>query len=89
MSNFLALCHLGRWFVIAGYKITKMIKWKRVCGGNFTINNDMIVGGECTRVKLAVTSPSRHFRDLAKKTPIQKRADKLKKYSKKHIMLKS
>jgi len=31
-----------------------------------------------TRVKLAVTSPSRHFRDLAKKTPKQKRTDKLK-----------
>jgi len=42
-----------------------------------------------TRVKLAVTSPSRHFRDLAKKTPTEKRADKLKKYSKKHIMAKS
>jgi len=42
-----------------------------------------------TRVKLAVTSPSRHFRDLAKKTPTRKRADKLKKYSKKHIMAKS
>jgi len=31
-----------------------------------------------TRVKLAVTSPSRHFCDLAKKTPKQKRTDKLK-----------
>jgi len=39
--------------------------------------------------KLAATSPSRHFRDWAKKTSTQKRADKLKKYSKKHIMLKS
>jgi len=38
-----------------------------------------------TRVKLAVTSPSRHFRDLAKKPPTQKRADKIKK----HIMVKS
>jgi len=35
-----------------------------------------------TRVKLAVTSPSSHFRDLAKKTPTQKRADKLKKTQK-------
>jgi len=41
-----------------------------------------------TRVKLAVTSPSRYFRDLAKKPPTQKRADKLKKNSKKHIMVK-
>jgi len=37
----------------------------------------------CTGVKLAVTSPSRHFRDLAKKPPTQKRANKLKKNSKK------
>jgi len=36
-----------------------------------------------TRVKLAVTSPSRHFRDLAKKTQKQKRTDKPKKPSKK------
>ena len=43
----------------------------------------------CTRVKLAVSSPCRHFRDLAKKTPTQKRADKLKKKLKKHIMEKS
>jgi len=28
--------------------------------------------------QLAVTSPSRHFRDLAKKSPKQKRTDKLK-----------
>jgi len=31
-----------------------------------------------TKVKLAITSPSRHFRDLAKKTPELKRTDKLK-----------
>jgi len=33
---------------------------------------------ESTRVKLAVISPSRQFRDLAKKTPKQKRTGKLK-----------
>ena len=44
---------------------------------------------DLTKVKLAVTSPSRHFRNLAKKTPTQKRTDKLKKILKKHIMLKS
>jgi len=32
-----------------------------------------------TRVKLAITSPSRNIRSLAIKTPTQKRADKLKK----------
>jgi len=42
-----------------------------------------------TRVKLAVISPSRHFRDLAKKTPKQKRTDMQKKLKKKHIMAKS
>ena len=42
-----------------------------------------------TRVKLAVSSPSQHFRDLAKKPPTQKRADKLKKNLKKHIVAKS
>ena len=36
-----------------------------------------------TRVKLAVTSPSRHFCNLAKKTPKQKRTDKLKNNSRK------
>jgi len=30
--------------MIAGYQITKMKKWKRMCGGIFTM---MIVGGEC------------------------------------------
>jgi len=41
-----------------------------------------------TRVKLAVSSSSRHFCDFAKKLPTQKRADKIKKL-KKHIMVKS
>jgi len=38
---------------------------------------------DTTRVKLAVTSPSRHFCDLAKKTRKQKRTDKLKNNSRK------
>jgi len=30
MSNFLASCNLGQWFMIAGYQIMKMAKWKSV-----------------------------------------------------------
>jgi len=51
MSNFLASWKLGQWFMIAGYQITKIAKWKKVCGGNFTINSDMIVGGDCYQQK--------------------------------------
>jgi len=37
MSNWLASYNLGQWFMISGYRITKMKKWKRMCGGNFTM----------------------------------------------------
>jgi len=38
------------------------------------------IGGKIdqSKARLAITSPSRHFRDWAKKTPTQKRADKWK-----------
>jgi len=32
-------------------KLQKLRKCKRVCGGNFTINSDVIVGGDCYQQK--------------------------------------